>query len=98
MYKYKQKTSEIQHREIRCRSSACVEHASLPVTFPASNDLQKPRTTLNEARYANCDPHAQLREDTPREKPSFKIIVCFRFSNLNRKIKNKNSVLYSQKK
>jgi hypothetical protein len=25
--------------------------------FQPSNDLQKTRSTLNEARYANCDPH-----------------------------------------
>jgi hypothetical protein len=62
MYKYKQekkkKNQKNQHQENRRRSSGHVENAPTPRTLPASNDLHKPRSTLNKAGKANGDPHA----------------------------------------
>jgi uncharacterized protein with von Willebrand factor type A (vWA) domain len=56
MYKYKQKKPENQLQENHCQSSGRVENVPTLGTLPASKDLQKPRSTQNEAENArkNC--------------------------------------------
>jgi hypothetical protein len=50
-----------QHHENRHRSTGREKHAPIPRALLASSYLQKPRSTQNEAGYANRDPHALIQ-------------------------------------
>jgi hypothetical protein len=50
-----------QHHENRHRNSGRDKQSPTPGALLASSDLQKPRSTQNEAGYANRDPYALIQ-------------------------------------